>query len=168
VKIGEAPPTGTTSACEERDGHLVITSTPSVRKSNASRPNAAASPPSLAIFKSPFDIIADKLRGYVGLRWTWHAARQVLKLRSPRTAPHARRPCVTSGSKQTRSIGLLECTAAFFCVPFISTTKHFESHVLPNAQPCKSKEFWKNGPKQTLSTGEGKWAINFDPSANLT
>ena len=114
------------------------------------------------IFKAPFDIIADKLRGYVGL--TMDMATQPDKVLKACEAlmPHLVHVGLTSAdpAKQV-PIGFWMHRG---CVPFINP-KQFESHVWPTLKPC-IEEFWKNG-HQTLFYAEGKWRHHFDAFREL-
>jgi hypothetical protein len=94
------------------------------------------------ILKSPFDIIADKLRGYVGL--TMDMAEQPEKVLAAAEAlmPHMHRGCV----------------------PFI-TPSQFDSHYWPTLKPI-IENLWANG-HQTLFYAEGNWDYHLDTFAEL-
>jgi hypothetical protein len=105
------------------------------------------------IFKAPFDIIADKLRGYVGL--TIDMATQPDKVLK---ACEALAPHLTHVGLTTADPGKLLPIGFWMhrgCVPFISP-KQFDSHYWPTLKPC-IEEFWKHG-HQTLFYAEGRWA----------
>ncbi len=114
------------------------------------------------IFKAPFDIIADKLRGYIGL--TMDMATQPDKVLKACEAlmPHLVHVGLTSADPAK------EVPIGFWmhrgCVPFINP-KQFHSHYWPTLKPC-IEEFWKHG-HQTLFYGEGKWDHHFDDFATL-
>ncbi len=114
------------------------------------------------IFKAPFDIIADKLRGYVGL--TMDMATQPDKVLKACEAlmPHLVHVGLTSAdpAKQV-PIGFWMHRG---CVPFI-TPKQFHSHYWPTLKPCV-EEFWKHG-NQTMFYAEGKWDHHLDDFATL-
>ena len=114
------------------------------------------------IFKAPFDIIADKLRGYVGL--TMDMATQPDKVLKACEAlmPHLVHVGLTSAdpAKQV-PIGFWMHRG---CVPFI-TPKQFHSHYWPTLKPC-IEEFWKHG-NQTMFYAEGKWDHHLDDFATL-
>lgn len=114
------------------------------------------------IFKAPFDIIADKLRGYVGL--TNDMRRQPKKVLQACEAlmPHLVNVGLTTAdpNKQT-PIGFWMHRG---CVPFINP-KQFESHYWPTLKPC-IEEFWKHG-HQTLFYAEGKWRHHFNSFRDL-
>jgi hypothetical protein len=114
------------------------------------------------VFKAPFDIIADKLRGYVGL--TMDMAEQpdkVLKA-CEALAPHLTHVgLATSDPNKLLPIGFWMHRG---CVPFINP-KQFASHFWPTLKPC-IEEFWKQG-HQTLFYAEGKWAAHLDAFREL-
>ena len=114
------------------------------------------------IFKAPFDIIGDKLRGYVGL--TMDMATQPDKVLKACEAlmPHLTHVGLTTAdpSKQV-PIGFWMHRG---CVPFISP-KQFQSHYWPTLRPC-IEEFWKHG-NQTMFYAEGKWDHHLDDFATL-
>ena len=114
------------------------------------------------IFKAPFDILADKLRGYVGL--TMDIATQPDKVLKACEAlmPHL---CAvglgTADPSKQVPIGFWMHRG---CVPFINP-KTFASHNWPTLKPI-IEEFWKNG-HQTLFYAEGKWHHHFDAFREL-
>lgn len=114
------------------------------------------------IFKAPFDIIADKLRGYVGL--TMDMATQPDKVLQACEAlmPHLSHVGLTTADpgKQV-PIGFWMHRG---CVPFI-TPRQFQSHYWPTLKPCL-EEFWKQG-HQTLFYAEGNWDYHLDDFATL-
>jgi hypothetical protein len=114
------------------------------------------------IFKAPFDIIADKMRGYVGL--TMDMATQPDKVLR---ACEALAPHLTHVGLTTADPGNLVPIGFWMhrgCVPFINP-KQFESHYWPTLKPC-IEEFWKNG-HQTLFYAEGKWKHHLDAFRDL-
>lgn len=114
------------------------------------------------IFKAPFDILADKLRGYVGL--TMDMATQPEKVLKACEAlmPHLVHVGLTTAdaAKQV-PIGFWMHRG---CVPFINP-RQFASHYWPTLRPC-IEEFWKHG-HQTLFYAEGKWDHHLDDFAML-
>jgi uroporphyrinogen-III decarboxylase len=114
------------------------------------------------IFKSPFDIIADKLRGYVGL--TMDMATQPDKVLKACEAlmPHLCHVGLTTADP------LKQVPIGFWmhrgCVPFITPTQ-FQSHYWPTLRPC-IEEFWKHG-HQTMFYAEGNWDFHLDDFATL-
>lgn len=114
------------------------------------------------IFKAPFDILADKLRGYVGL--TLDMARrpkQVLRA-CEALMPHLVHVGLTTAdpAKQV-PIGFWMHRG---CVPFVNPAQ-FDSHYWPTLKPC-IEEFWRHG-HQTLFYAEGKWDAHLDTFATL-
>ncbi len=114
------------------------------------------------IFKAPFDIIGDKLRGYIGL--TMDMATQPDKVLKACEAlmPHLVHAGLTTAdpAKQV-PIGFWMHRG---CVPFVSP-KQFQSHYWPTLRPC-IEEFWKHG-NQTMFYAEGKWDHHLDDFATL-
>jgi len=114
------------------------------------------------IFKAPFDILADKMRGYVGL--TMDMATQPDKVLK---ACEALMPHLCAVGLGTADPGK-QVPIGFWmhrgCVPFINP-KTFASHNWPTLKPI-IEEFWKNG-NQTLFYGEGKWHHHFDAFREL-
>jgi hypothetical protein len=114
------------------------------------------------IFKAPFDILADKLRGYIGL--TMDMATQPDKVLAACEAlmPHLCHVGLTTAdpAKQV-PIGFWMHRG---CVPFVNP-KTFDSHYWPTLKPIV-EEFWKHG-HQTLFYAEGKWKHHFDTFREL-
>ena len=114
------------------------------------------------IFKAPFDIIADKLRGYVGL--TMDMATQPDKVLKACEAlmPHLVNVGLTTADANKQvPIGFWMHRG---CVPFISP-RTFDSHYWTTLKPC-IEEFWKHG-HQTLFYAEGKWKHHFNAFREL-
>ncbi|MEI7733586.1 MAG: uroporphyrinogen decarboxylase family protein [Verrucomicrobiota bacterium] len=114
------------------------------------------------IFKAPFDIIADKLRGYVGL--TMDMATQPKKVLAACEAlmPHLVNVGLTTADpSKLVPIGFWMHRG---CVPFINP-RQFDSHYWPTLKPC-IEEFWKHG-HQTLFYAEGKWKHHFETFREL-
>jgi uroporphyrinogen-III decarboxylase len=114
------------------------------------------------IFKAPFDIIADKLRGYIGLTLDMQSQPDKVLKACEALMPHLVHVGLTTAdpAKQV-PIGFWMHRG---CVPFISP-KQFQSHYWPTLKPC-IEEFWKHG-HQTLFYGEGKWDYHLDDFATL-
>lgn len=114
------------------------------------------------IFKVPFDIIADKLRAYIGL--TMDMATQPKKVLAACEAlmPHLCHVGLTTAdaAKQV-PIGFWMHRG---CVPFVNPGQ-FDSHYWPTLKPI-IEEFWKHG-HQTLFYAEGKWKHHFDTFREL-
>ena len=115
------------------------------------------------IFKAPFDIIADKLRGYVGLTMDMHTQPDKVLKACEALAPHLCHVGLTTADagKQV-PIGFWMHRG---CVPFINP-KQFESIYWPTLKPI-IEEFWKQG-HQTLFYAEGKWKHHLDTFRELS
>lgn len=104
------------------------------------------------IFKAPFDIIADKLRGYVGLTLDMHTQPDKVLKACEALMPHLCHVGLTTADPAHQvPVGFWMHRG---CVPFISP-RQFESHYWPTLKPI-IEEFWKHG-HQTLFYAEGKW-----------
>jgi len=114
------------------------------------------------IFKAPFDIIADKLRGYVGLTMDMHTQPEKVLKACEALMPHLCRVGLTTADPGKQApIGFWMHRG---CVPFINP-KTFDSHYWPTLKPI-IEEFWKNG-NQTLFYAEGRWKHHFDTFREL-
>jgi len=114
------------------------------------------------IFKAPFDIIADKLRGYVGLTMDMATQPDKVLKACEALAPHLTHVGLTTADPSNLvPIGFWMHRG---CVPFINP-KQFASHYWPTLKPC-IEEFWKNG-HQTLFYAEGKWKHHLDTFRDL-
>ena len=114
------------------------------------------------IFKAPFDIIADKLRGYVGLTLDMRAQPDKVLRACEALAPHLCHVGLTTADPARQvPIGFWMHRG---CVPFINP-KQFHSHYWPTLKPI-IEEFWKQG-HQTLFYAEGKWKHHFDSFREL-
>ena len=114
------------------------------------------------IFKAPFDILADKLRGYVGLTMDMQTQPDKVLKACEALMPHLCHVGLTTAdpAKQV-PIGFWMHRG---CVPFINP-KTFASHNWPTLKPI-IEEFWKHG-HQTLFYAEGKWHHHFDAFREL-
>ncbi len=114
------------------------------------------------IFKAPFDIIADKLRGYVGLVQDMHEQPEKVLAACEALMPHLCHVGLTTADPNKQvPIGFWMHRG---CVPFINP-RQFESHYWPTLRPI-IEEFWKNG-HQTMFYAEGKWGAHLDTFAEL-
>jgi len=114
------------------------------------------------IFKAPFDILADKLRGYVGL--TMDMVEQPKKVLAACEAlmPHLYHVAKTSADPtKTVPIGYWMHRG---CVPFVSP-ETFKTHYWPTVKPI-IQELWKDG-HQTLFYAEGNWDHHLGSFAEL-
>ncbi len=114
------------------------------------------------ILKAPFDIIADKLRGYLGLvRDVLERPKKVLAA-CEALMPHLLHVAL-SGADPDKNvpIGLWMHRG---CVPFF-TMDHFEKFFWPTLKPI-IEELWKRG-HQVLFYAEGNWNAHLNSFAEL-
>jgi hypothetical protein len=114
------------------------------------------------ILKAPFDILADKLRGYIGL--TMDMVRQPEKVLKACEAlmPHLLHVAQTSADPARQApIGFWMHRG---CVPFV-TPAQFSSHFWPTLKPI-IEELWRGG-HQTLFYAEGDWNAHLDSFREL-
>lgn len=114
------------------------------------------------ILKAPFDIIADKLRGYKGLCMDMYRQPQKVQAACEAMAPHLFHVAL-SGADPDRNvpIGLWMHRG---CVPFLSPPQ-FEKFYWPTLKQI-IEELWKAGA-QTLFYAEGDWTANLKYIAEL-
>ncbi len=114
------------------------------------------------ILKAPFDIIADKLRGFVGLTVDMVERPHKVRAACEALAPHLLHVALSTAdpSKQV-PIGFWMHRG---CVPFI-TPAQFRSHYWPTLRPI-IEELWAHG-HQTLFYAEGNWNHHLDSFAEL-
>ena len=114
------------------------------------------------IFKAPFDILADKLRGYIGLTMDMMTQPDKVLEACEALMPHLYNVALTSAdSNKQVPIGYWMHRG---CIPFISAGQ-FESHYWPTVKPI-IQELWRNG-HQTLFYAEGDWKHHLDSFAEL-
>jgi uroporphyrinogen-III decarboxylase len=114
------------------------------------------------IFKAPFDILADKLRGYVGLVMDMKSQPQKVLQACEALMPHLCHVGLTTADPaQQVPIGFWMHRG---CVPFFNP-QQFRSHFWPTLKPI-IEEFWKHG-HQTLFYAEGKWNHHLETFAEL-
>jgi uroporphyrinogen-III decarboxylase len=114
------------------------------------------------IFKAPFDIIADKLRGYVGLTLDMQTQPDKVLRACEALMPHlCHVGLTTSDPNKLAPIGFWMHRG---CVPFINP-RQFDSHYWPTLKPI-IEEFWKQG-HQTLFYAEGNWNRHLERFAEL-
>ncbi|HWH68325.1 MAG TPA: uroporphyrinogen decarboxylase family protein, partial [Candidatus Sulfotelmatobacter sp.] len=120
-------------------------------------------PSSIAgIFKAPFDILADKLRGYVGLVCDMHEQPEKVLAACEALMPHLCQVGLSTADPNRQvPIGFWMHRG---CVPFINP-RQFESHYWPTLRPI-IEEFWKHG-HQTMFYAEGKWGAHLDAFTEL-
>lgn len=114
------------------------------------------------IFKAPFDIIGDKLRGYVGLTVDMQTQPDKVLRACEALAPHLTNVgLATADPAKQVPIGFWMHRG---CVPFINPAQ-FKSHYWPTLKPC-IEEFWKHG-HQTMFYAEGNWDYHHDDFLEL-
>ena len=114
------------------------------------------------IFKAPFDIIGDKLRGYIGLTMDMQNQPDKVLKACEALMPHLCHVGLSTADPNKQvPIGFWMHRG---CVPFI-TPAQFKSHYWPTLRPI-IEEFWKNG-QQTLFYAEGNWNYHLDDFAQL-
>ena len=114
------------------------------------------------IFKAPFDIIGDKLRGYLGLTMDMIEQPDKVLKACEALMPHLHHVGATSADPAGQvPIGFWMHRG---CEPFVSRGQ-FESHYWPTLKPI-IEEFWKSG-HQTLFYAEGDWTSHLSHFAEL-
>jgi len=114
------------------------------------------------IFKAPFDIIADKLRGYVGLVTDMHEQPEKVLAACQALMPHLCHVGLSTADPNRQTpIGFWMHRG---CVPFINP-RQFHSHYWSTLRPI-IEEFWKHG-HQTMFYAEGKWAAHLESFTEL-
>lgn len=114
------------------------------------------------ILKAPFDIIADKLRGYIGLTMDMVERPGKVLAACEALAPHLLDVALNSAdSDKTVPVGFWMHRG---CVPFVSPGQ-FQSHYWPTLKPI-IEELWRSG-HQTLFYAEGDWERHLDSFAEL-
>ncbi len=114
------------------------------------------------IFKAPFDILADKLRGYIGLTMDMYTQPEKVLKACEALMPHLYN--VASGSADPMKQVPIGYWMHRGCIPFVSAGQ-FESHYWPTVRPI-IEELWKDG-KQTLFYGEGNWGHHLESFLEL-
>ena len=114
------------------------------------------------ILKAPMDIIADKLRGYIGLTMDLMERPEKVLAACEALAPHLLHVALASGDPTgTVPVGYWMHRG---CVPFVSPAT-FEKYYWSTVKPI-ILELWKNG-RQTLFYAEGDWNHHLDSFAEL-
>ena len=114
------------------------------------------------ILKAPMDIIADKLRGYLGLCTDLIERPEKVKAACDALAPHLLHVAL-SGADPEKNVPV-SIWMHRGCVPFVSP-KHFETIYWPTLKPI-IENIWAAG-HQTLFYAEGKWAPHLDAFLEL-
>jgi len=114
------------------------------------------------ILKAPMDILADKLRGYLGLLSDLRTQPEKVLAACEALAPHLLHVALASGDPTgTVPVGFWMHRG---CVPFVSPDM-FNNIYWPTLKPI-IQELWKNG-RQTLFYAEGDWNHHLDSFAEL-
>ncbi len=114
------------------------------------------------ILKAPFDIIADKLRGYIGLTMDMVERPAKVLAACEALAPHLLH--VAMNSADPDKIVPIGFWMHRGCVPFVNPSQ-FASHYWPTLKPI-IEELWAHG-HQTLFYAEGNWNHHLDSFAEL-
>ncbi len=114
------------------------------------------------ILKAPMDILADKLRGYLGLAEDLVERPQKVRQACETLMPHLFHVALTTSDPA----GLVPIGFWMHrgCVPFVST-EDFERIYWPTLKPIIT-ELWRHG-RQTLFYAEGNWDAHLDRFAEL-
>jgi hypothetical protein len=114
------------------------------------------------ILKAPMDILADKLRGYIGLVWDLMERPDKVRKACEALMPHLTWTAL-SGADPSKNVPI-SIWMHRGCVPFVNM-EHFESIYWPTLKPIL-QEIWKRG-HQVLFYAEGKWAAHLERFAEL-
>jgi uroporphyrinogen-III decarboxylase len=114
------------------------------------------------ILKAPFDIIADKLRGYIGLVMDMHTQPDKVLAACEALVPHLTHVALsTADPAKNVPVGFWMHRG---CVPFVNM-QQFHSHYWPTLKPI-IEELWANG-HQTLFYAEGNWNAHLETFTEL-
>jgi uroporphyrinogen-III decarboxylase len=114
------------------------------------------------MLRAPLDIIADKLRGYVGLVEDLHVRPGKVRAACEALMPHlAQFALATADPSRRVPIGFWMHRG---CVPFV-TPAQFDSVFWPTLEPIV-REIWAHG-HQTLFYAEGDWRRHYGAFAGL-
>lgn len=114
------------------------------------------------ILKAPLDILADKLRGYIGMVLDVESQPHKVLAACEALAPHLLHVALTSGDPTGMApVGFWMHRG---CVPFVSQ-RTFQDIYWPTLKPIV-EELWRHG-RQTLFYAEGDWDRHLDTFAEL-
>ena len=114
------------------------------------------------ILKAPFDILADKLRGYIGLTMDMMTQPEKVMAACEALMPHLYHVAASTADASCQvPVGFWMHRG---CVPFVSAGQ-FESHYWPTVKPI-IEELWRGG-HQTLCYAEGDWSAHLASFAQL-
>ena len=161
-KIGE-PATYRNNLSFVKGGMAMLSYFQAFGQQNARLRAESGTVPAIAgIFKSPFDIIADKLRGYLGLTMDMYERPEKVLAAAQALMPHLLHVGLSTADPEKQvPIGFWMHRG---CVPFISP-RQFHSHYWPTLKPI-IEEFWARG-HQTLFYAEGNWDAHLGSFAEL-
>ena len=109
------------------------------------------------ILKAPFDILADKLRGYIGLTLDMFERPEKVLAACEALTPHLYNVALsTADPDKNVPIGFWMHRG---CLPFVKKGE-FDSHNWPTLKPI-IEELWANG-HQTLFYAEGNWNAHLE------
>jgi len=114
------------------------------------------------ILKAPLDILADKLRGYLGLCTDLYDRPKKVLAACEALAPHLAHVAL-SGADPAKNVPITIWMHRG-CVPFVSP-EHFEKIFWPTLKPIL-QEIWRHG-HQVLFYAEGKWGAHLKRFAEL-
>ena len=114
------------------------------------------------ILKAPMDILADKLRGYLGLCTDLYDRPKKVLAACEALAPHLAHVAL-SGADPTKNVPITIWMHRG-CVPFVNP-EHFERIFWPTLKPIL-QEIWRHG-HQVLFYAEGKWGAHLKRFAEL-
>ena len=114
------------------------------------------------ILKAPFDILADKLRGYIGLTLDMFDRPDKVREACEALMPHLLHVAL-SGADQEKNLPIAIWMHRG-CVPFVSF-ETFENLYWPTLKPI-IQEIWKRG-HQVLFYAEGNWNMHLKSFAEL-
>ncbi len=112
------------------------------------------------IFKAPLDIIADKLRGYLGLLTDLHERPKKVMAACEALMPHLEWVALSAADKNV-PIGYWMHRG---CVPFVNM-EHFNNFYWPTVKPI-IESIWSKG-YQVLFYAEGNWDAHLQSFAEL-
>ena len=114
------------------------------------------------ILKAPFDILADKLRGYIGLTMDMHNQPDKVLQACEALMPHLLNVALTTADPaKLVPVGYWMHRG---CVPFVNMDQ-FHSHYWPSIKPI-IEELWAHG-HQTLFYAEGDWNAHLESFREL-
>lgn len=114
------------------------------------------------ILKSPFDIIADKFRGYIGLTMDLFERPEKVLAAAEALMPHMLNVALSTADPNKEVPITIWMHRG--CVPFV-TPDQFDKYFWPTLKPV-IEEIWAHG-HQTLFYAEGKWKHHWDSFREL-